>query len=39
MNEAGEAFEEAVQSVHVGTRIAVWVVIASTAYLFMRIMF
>ena len=39
MNEAGEAFEEAVQSAHSGTRIAVLVVIASAAYLFIRIIF
>ena len=37
MNEAAAALEEAVNSAHRGTQIAVWVVIASIAYLMIRI--
>ena len=39
MNEALEAYEKAVNSAHLGTRITFWVVMASVAYLFIRIVF
>ena len=37
MNEASRAFEEAINSSHRGTRWALWVVIGSAGYLFVRI--
>jgi hypothetical protein len=38
-NLVAEAFERAVESRHTGTRIAVFVVLASAAYLFLRLFF